>query len=161
MRPHCILLLAFALVFATSNAVLVDTHEADHSLTTVNSDRNTKRSLRTVDRVKDGEDDDYDEARLFSKLLTKKRLAKELKSLKAAEKANAFYRNGPVKQVVYTTERRNELMTDLLALNKSPDFVYGLFKLKALGAKATESPHFAFFKRYEEALNLKNGVKAA
>ncbi|KAF4315076.1 hypothetical protein G195_011413 [Phytophthora kernoviae 00238/432] len=156
MRLYSILLLTLALLSVASNTALADTPATAYSLTAVNNEGNSKRSLRAIETAEDGDDDDDgDEERLpnLGQLSEKLQLSKmrhsARKEMKAADKIKAA-ESAAAKKLAIQEKKKQRLIDGWLAEMKDPDDVYKVLGLKKLGPKAEESINYPFYQKYKE-----------
>ncbi|RLN49184.1 hypothetical protein BBJ29_007531, partial [Phytophthora kernoviae] len=141
------------------NAAPADTPATAYSLTAVNNEGNSKRSLRAIEATEDGDgdDDDKDDEERFlglNKLSEKLHLAKMRRSakkeIKAADKIKAA-QSAAAKKLAIQKETETRLINGWLHEKKDPQEIFKALGLEKLGARAQESKSYPIYQRYNEA----------
>ncbi|KAL4092659.1 hypothetical protein PRIC1_011650 [Phytophthora ramorum] len=132
MRPFYLLLVALALLLASTNAALASARTSDRSLEVI-SDKGISRHLRPA--LKTEVDDGTDEDRMMTSFKTSwTKFVTTIKNTKLAKKHETMLKSWI----------QNPDMT--------PTQAYQTLKLDKLGLRAQESPNFKVYKKYTDQL---------
>ncbi|RLN55149.1 hypothetical protein BBP00_00008628 [Phytophthora kernoviae] len=150
MRPYYVLLLTLTLLFAFTNAAPEDTSDTARSLTAVNNEGNSKRSLRITDPTEEDEERLLNLGQLTDKIKLAKMRRSGAKEIKAVDKAKAVEAAKAAKLVKATEQAKEERSMVTGWLNKliTPEKAYKDLGLTGLGARATGSKNYRIYEDY-------------